>query len=157
MFFGSSGSGFFLSVVAAAEGGLCSADGLAASFEPGDLIGNGFANAVPDASKPVSRSEVSLNIGKETSKQFRCPIPKQVGTFLRNVRLISMTLDMERDLRARWYDGSGWLTPEASWKLAGGANHRFLVTLKGEPRQGRRKSCEAAPSPQQGLLKFGVR
>src|SRR5437667_8798579 len=75
MFFGSSGSGFFLSAVAAAEGGLCSADGLVASFEPGDLIGNGFANAVPDASKPVSRSEVSLNIGKETSKQFRC-LPK---------------------------------------------------------------------------------
>src|SRR5205809_1372877 len=77
MFFGSGGSGFFLSVVA--EEGLCSADGFAASCDDGDLIGNGFANAVPDASKPASTSEVGLNIGKETSKQFRCPT-KRGGT-----------------------------------------------------------------------------
>ena len=53
-------------VAEAAE--LCSLEGVAA------LFGAGFANKGPAASKPVSRRQVGLNIGKETSKHFRCPI-----------------------------------------------------------------------------------
>jgi hypothetical protein len=80
----SSGGGFFLSVAGAAAvragagEALCSAVGFAASVVALDFFAGGFANKVPAASKPVIRRQIGLNIGKGTSKQFRCPL--EVGS-----------------------------------------------------------------------------
>src|SRR6266446_2577322 len=46
------------------------------------------------------------------------------------------------------------LVPKGHWKLAGGANHRFVVNIESEPRKGRRKSRDAVPAPLPGLVAF---
>jgi hypothetical protein len=83
MFATSRGGGFFFSEVvgtaavrAAAGGALCSAVGFAASVAI-DFFAGGSANKLPAASKPVIRRQIGLNIGKGTSKQFRCPMAKR--------------------------------------------------------------------------------
>ncbi len=49
------------------------------------------------------------------------------------------------------------IVPKGHWKLAGGANHRFVVNIESEPQPGRRKSRDPIPSPLPGLAAFGVR
>src|SRR5438874_493510 len=52
---------------------------------------------------------------------------------------------------------SEWLAePKGHWKLAGGANHRFIAKIESEPQPGRRKSRGVIPSPLPGLGAFGV-
>src|SRR5207247_2407029 len=50
------------------------------------------------------------------------------------------------------------LTAEASrrdsWRLAGGANHRFIVKIESEPQPGRRKSLDVISSPSRGSRYF---
>jgi hypothetical protein len=49
------------------------------------------------------------------------------------------------------------VVPKGHWKLAGGANHRFVANSESEPRQGPRKPSDAIPPPLTGLVGFGVR
>src|SRR4026207_1490288 len=71
MFFGSSGGGFFFSPAGESGEGL---------VDPG---GAGFANNIPAANKPARSRRLGLNIGKETSKQFCCPMRKEMDFGLR--------------------------------------------------------------------------
>src|ERR1043166_2110762 len=100
MFLISNAGGFLSAVVAASAAGaegeaLCSAVGFAASLVALDFFG-GFASKGSATSKPVIRRQIGLNIGKGTSKPFRCSMAKQLER-------ASLAADIAA--RTRWPDG----------------------------------------------------